>query len=101
LEGAGIVMEKYTALQQELVRSLTERLLEIDYELGKKNFFFADVEIDHHITDILVDHLSKRTAFAESVSDFLFETELKRDAFDRQVRDRVYDVLYEAHGGLS
>jgi len=93
-------MEKYTDLQQELVRSLTQRLLEIDYELGKKNFFFADAEIDHHITDILVDHLSKRTAFAETVSDFLFETKLKREAFDRQVRDCVYGVLYEAQRGL-
>lgn len=93
-------MEKYTDLQQELERSLTERLLETGYELGKKNFFFADAEIDHHITDILVDHLSNRTAFAETVSDFLFETKLKREAFDRRVRDCVYDVLYEAHGGL-
>jgi hypothetical protein len=94
-------MEKYSDLQKELVRSLTERLLEINYELGKKNFFFADLEIERHITDILVDHLSKRTAFAEKVSDFLFETKLNREAFDMRVRDCVYDVLYKAHGGLS
>ena len=93
-------MDKYADLQQELVRSLTERLLEIDYELGKKNFFFADGVIDHHITDILVDHISKKTAFAETISDFLFETKINREAFDRRVRDCVYDVLYEAHGGL-
>ena len=100
MEGAGIVMDKYADLQQELVRSLTERLLEIDYELGKKNFFFADVEIDHHIFDLLSDHLAKRTAFAETISDFLSETKLKREAFDRQVRDSVYDDLYKALGGL-
>ncbi len=31
-------MDKYADLQQELVRSLTERLLEVEYELGKRNF---------------------------------------------------------------
>lgn len=93
-------MDKYADLQQELVRSLTERLLEIDYELGKKNFFYVDVEVERHISDILTDHLGNRTAFAETISDFLFETKLKRDAFDKQVRDCAYDLLYETHGGL-
>jgi len=94
-------MDKYADLQQELVRSLTERLIEIEYELGKKNFFFVDGEIDHQINDILNDHLSKRTAFTETISDFLFERKLKREAFDRRVRERVYDKLYKASGGLT
>ena len=101
MERAGVAMDKYAELQQELVRSLTERLLEIDYELGKKNFFFADPEVDHQVYDILIDHLSKKTSFAEKISDFLFETKLKREAFDKQVRDSVYDGLYKALGGLD
>lgn len=94
-------MDKYADLQQELVKSLKERLLAIEYDLGKKNFFFADVEIEHHIFDILGDQLQKKTAYAETVSDLLFETKLKREAFDRRVRECVYDDLYVALGGLK
>ena len=92
--------DKYADLQQELVRSLTERLLEIDYELGKRNFFFDDVEIDRHIFDLLSDHLWHKTAYAETVSE-LVKSESDGNAFDRQVRERVYDDLYEALGGLK
>ncbi len=94
-------MDKYADLQQELVKSLTERLLDIDFDIGKRNFFFADVEIEHHIFDILINHLSKRTALAEKVSDLLFETKRKREDFDRRVRECVYDKLYADLGGLA
>jgi hypothetical protein len=79
---------------------LTERLLEIEYELGKRNFFFADVEIDRHIFDLLSDHLWRKTAYAETVSE-LVKSESDGNAFDRRVRERVYDDLYEALGGLK
>lgn len=92
--------DKYADLQQELVRSLTERLLEIEYELGKRNFFFDDVEIDRHIFDLLSDHLWHKTAYAETVSE-LVKSESDGNAFDRQVRERVYDDLYEVLGGLK
>lgn len=92
--------DKYADLQQELVRSLTERLLEIEYELGKRNFFFDDVEIDRHIFDLLSDHLWHKTAYAETVSE-LVKSESDGNAFDRRVRERVYDDLYEALGGLK
>ena len=92
--------DKYADLQQELVRSLTERLLDIEYELGKRNFFFDDVEIDRHIFDLLSDHLWHKTAYAETVSE-LVKSESDGNAFDRQVRERVYDDLYEALGGLK
>lgn len=95
------MMEKYADLQRELVNSLTERLLDIEYELGKKNFFIIDPAVDHVLFDILNDHRSKRTAFSETISDFLYETKLKREAFDRRVRECVYDKLYAALGGLS
>jgi len=92
--------DKYTDLQQELVRSLKERLLEIEYELGKRNCFFADVDIDHNIFDLLSNHLWHKTAYAETVSELL-KSQADRNAFDRRVRECVYDDLYEALGGLK
>jgi hypothetical protein len=91
---------KYAELQQELVKSLTERLLGIEYELGKRSFFFVDVEIDHHIFDLLSDHLWHKTTYAETVSE-LVKSEADGNAFDRRVRERVYDDLYKASGGLT
>ncbi|WP_146179706.1 hypothetical protein [Limnohabitans parvus] len=92
-------MDKYSVLQKELVSSLTKRLLNVEYDLGKRNFFFADVAIDHHIFDILSDHLWRDTKYARTVSE-LIESEADRNAFDRQVRECVYDDLYKALGGL-
>ena len=92
--------DKYADLQKELVKSLTERLLDFEYSLGKRNFFFDDVEIDRHIFDILSDHLWHKTAYAETVSE-LVKSESDGNAFDRRVRERVYDDLYEALGGLK
>ena len=92
--------DKYADLQKELVRSLTERLLEIEYELGKRSFFFDDVEIDRHIFDLLSDHLWHKTAYAETISE-LVKSKEEGNAFDRRVRERVYDDLYKALGGLA
>ena len=92
--------DKYADLQKELVKSLTERLLDFEYSLGKRNFFFDDVEIDRHIFDILSDHHWHKTAYAETVSE-LVKSESDGNAFDRRVRERVYDDLYEALGGLK
>ena len=94
-------MDKYADLQQELVKLLTERLLNIEYELGKKNYFLVDPAVDHQTYDLLCDQLQKKTVYAETVSDLLFETKLKREAFDKRVRECVYDDLYEALGGLK
>jgi len=83
---------KYADLQKELVKSLTERLLDFEYELGKRNYFYEDVEIDHHIFDLLSDHLWHKTAYAETVSE-LVKSQEDGNAFDRRVRERVYDDL--------
>jgi hypothetical protein len=91
---------KYADLQKELVKSLTERLLDFGYELGKRNYFYEDVEIDHHIFDLLSDHLWHKTAYAETVSE-LVKSQEDGNAFDRRVRERVYDDLYKALGGLA
>jgi len=92
--------DKYADLQKELVKSLTERLLDFEYSLGKRNYFYEDVAIDHHIFDILVDHLWDRTAFAETISE-LVKSQEDGNAFDRRVRERVYDELYKTTGGLT
>lgn len=92
--------DKYADLQKELVKLLTERLLDFKYSLGKRNYFYEDVAIDHHIFDILADHLWDRTAFAETISE-LVKSQEDGNAFDRRVRERVYDELYKATGGLT
>ena len=92
--------DKYADLQKELVKSLTERLLDFEYSLGKRNYFYEDVAIDHHIFDILADHLWERTPYAETISE-LVDSKADGNAFDRRVRERVYDDLYKASGGLT
>ena len=92
--------DKYADLQQELVKSLTERLLDFEYSLGKRNYFYEDVAIDHHIFDILADHLWERTAFAETISE-LVDSKADGNAFDRRVRECVYGDLYKALSGLT
>ena len=94
------MIDKYVDLQQELVMTLTERLLDFEYELGKRNYFYEDVEIDRHIFDILGDHLWHKTAYAETISE-LVKSKEEGNAFDRRVRERVYDDLYKALGGLA
>ena len=92
--------DKYAELQKELVKSLTVRLMDFEYELGKRNYFYEDVEIDRHIFDILSDHLWHKTAYAETISE-LVKSKEEGNAFDRRVRERVYDDLYKALGGLA
>ena len=92
--------DKYAELQKELVKSLTERLLDFEYELGKRNYFYEDVEIDRHIFDILSDHLWHKTEYSETISE-LVKSKEEGNAFDRRVRERVYDDLYKALGGLA
>ncbi|ALK87614.1 hypothetical protein [Limnohabitans sp. 63ED37-2] len=93
-------MDKYADLQKELVRALTERLLDIEYDLAKRNCFLFDVEIDHHIFDLLSDHLWHKTAFAETISE-LMKSVADSDVFDRRVRECAYDDLYKALGGIA
>ena len=92
--------DKYTELQKELVRSLTERLLDFEYTLGKRNYFYEDVEVDKHIFFILSDHLWCKTEYAKKISE-LVESKQEANVFDRIVRERVYDELYKASGGLT
>ncbi len=89
---------KFSDLLAVVVKSLSEKLLEQQYPLGKKNFFNADPLIDHQILDIFLDHLASRSKHAETFSELLGSKEKK--VFDELVKDRVYDVLYMAHGGL-
>ena len=95
-----VLKDKYTDLQQEVVKSLTERLLDFQYSLGKRNLFFEDVQIDHHIFDILSDHLWDRTAYAETIYE-LVKSQADGNAFDRRVRECVYGDLYKALSGLT
>ncbi len=92
--------DKYADLQQELVKSLTERLLDFEYSLGKRKYFYENLELDHHIFDILSDHLWKSTAYAETISE-LVKSQADGNTFDIRVRESVYDELLKASGGLT
>lgn len=91
---------KYDELLTESVKWLTERLIDFEYPLGKRNAFYEDIEIDRHIFEILSDHLWHKTAYAETISQLVKSKEEGND-FDVRLRERVYDDLYKALGGLA
>jgi len=95
-----IMAGKYTLLEQELVKSLTERLLDFKYVNRSRNYFFKDVTIDHHIFDILSDHLWENTGWGDTISE-LVNSPLDANAFDRYVRERVYENFISALDDLN
>jgi hypothetical protein len=92
--------DKYDELESELVKSLTERLLDFEYSLGTRNYFYSDIEVDRHIFDILADHMWDRTAYGEIASE-LVKSKTDGNAFDKRVRERVYDDLSKASVDLT
>lgn len=87
-------------LLQEAVKSLSKRLLEDRYPIGKKNEFVHDPVIDQLLFHIFCDLLVSRSPYSKRVSELIDARAEVKNLFDKKLRDRVYDVLYEAHGGL-
>jgi len=93
--------DKFANLLDEAVKFISEKLLEDQYPIGKKNDFINDPVLDHLFFHIFCDILVSETTHSEMVSEFInSETEVQ-NAFDAKLRSRVYDFLYKAQGGLS
>ena len=92
--------DRFADLLDEAVRLISEKLLEDQCPVGKKNAFINDPVLDHLFFHIFCDILISETAYSEMVSEFIkSETEVQ-NTFDAKLRSRVYDALYKAHGGL-
>ncbi len=92
--------DKFDDLLLEVVRSVTERLLEEQYPLGTKNFFTHDPSVQHQFINALLEQLKTRSAYAEAASDLL-ASETERAVFEKVVGERAYKALYDAHGVVA
>jgi len=95
-----MALKRLSVLLEESVKSLSKRLLDDQYPIGKKNDFAHDPVIDQLLFHFLCDLLVSRTAHSKIVSELIDAKTEVQNAFDKQLRSRVYDALYEAHGGL-
>jgi len=93
--------DRFAALLDEAVRSISKKLLEDQYSVGKRNTFVKDPVLDHLFFHIFCDILVSETKYSAMVSDFLKATTEVQDAFDAKLRDRVYDELYDAQVRLA
>jgi hypothetical protein len=92
--------DRFTDLLNEAVRSISGKLLEDQFSIGKRSAFVKDPVLDHLFFHIFCDILVSETEYSEMVSEFIkAETEVQ-NAFDAKLRERVYDALCEAQGGL-
>jgi hypothetical protein len=91
---------RFDDLLNEGVKVLSERLIADEYPIGKKNYFIHDPVLDQLFFHTFCDLLVSRTAYAEMVSEFIKADTKEQNAFDEKLRARVYDVVYEAQGGL-
>ncbi len=89
--------DKFAELLDEGVKTLSAKLLEDQYPLGKKNTFINDPVLDHLFYHIFCDILVSKTEYSAMVSEFIKADTEVQNAFDKQLRSRVYDALYEAH----
>jgi hypothetical protein len=87
-------------LLEETVKSLSKRLLDDQYPIGKKIDFADDPVIDQLLFHILCDLLVSRTSYSKMVSELIDAKTEVQNAFDKELRSRVYDALYEVQGGL-
>ncbi len=92
--------DKFAELLDEGVKTLSAKLLEDQYPLGKKNTFINDPVLDHLFYHIFCDILVSKTEYSAMVSEFIKADKKVQNAFDKELRSRVYDALYEVQGGL-
>ena len=93
--------DRFADLLDEGVKTLSAKLLEDQYPIGKKNTFIKDPVLDHLIYHIFCDILVSKTAYSAMVSEFIKADKKVQDAFDKELRTRIYDVLYEKYGKVS
>jgi len=92
--------DRFADLLNEAVRSISGKLLEDQFSIEKRSAFVKDPVLDHLFFHIFCDILVSETEYSEMVSEFIkAETEVQ-NAFDAKLRERVYDALCEAQGGL-
>ncbi len=78
--------DRFADLIDEGVKTLSAKLLEDQYPLGKKNTFINDPVLDHLFFDIFCDILVLKTAYSEMVYEFIKADKKVQNAFDKELR---------------
>jgi hypothetical protein len=91
----------FADLLDEAAKSVSGKLLEDLVLVGKKSAFVKDPVLDHVFFHIFCDILVSETKSSKMVVEFIKAKAEVQDAFDAKLRDRVYDALYEAKGGIT
>ena len=92
--------DRFAALLDEAVRSMSVKLLKDRYSVVKRSAFVKDPVLDHLFFHIFSDILVSKTEYSAMVAEFIKADKKIQDAFDTRLRDRLYDALYKAQGGL-
>ncbi len=91
--------ERFPALLAELVNRLGEILLHDQYRIKDKASFYKDLQVDLIIFDIYVFELYGKPEYEEMISEFLDAEKDEQYAFDRRLRDRLYEIVQKARSG--
>ncbi len=91
--------ERFPALLAELVTRLSEILLHDQYRIKDKASFYKDLQVDLIIFDIYVFELYGKPEYEEMISEFLDAEKDEQYAFDRRLRDRLYEIVQKARSG--
>ena len=91
--------ERFPALLAELVSRLSEILLYDQYSIKEKASFYKDLQVDLIIFDIYVFELYGKPEYEEMISEFLDAEKDEQYAFDRRLRDRLYEIVQKARSG--
>ena len=93
--------EKFPELLAELVERLGEILLSDKYRIKDKDSFNKNRQLDLTIFDIYVHELYGKPEYEGMIAEFLKAEKEEQYAFDRRLRDRLYEVLQKARSGLK
>jgi len=91
--------ERFPALLAELVNRLSEILLSDQYRIKDNESFYKDCQLDFIIFDIYVHELYGKPKYEGMIAEFLKAEKAEQYAFDRRLRDRLYEVLQKARSG--
>ena len=88
--------ERFPALLAELVNRISEILLHDQYRIKDRASFYKDLQVDLIIFDIYVFELYGKPEYEEMISEFLDAEKDEQYAFDRRLRDRLYEIVQTA-----